>query len=520
MLNPQQQAALDHCLTPGPSLNLIARAGCGKSYTLIAIASAVQGRVFCGAFNRSIADELKAKLPTRPGLDANTLHGAGLGAWRKFTRKVEVDGRKIQTIARKTWAMDNKVAQAADLLIGYAKLAGFGLTNMPYEDVDLWEQLIDHYDIEEEIPTTIKRKVFLESCVWTYEQSLEWCLGRGTEHGVSVLDFNDMLLAPLHYQIRLPQYDWFLMDEAQDTGETRRRLAIGMIGGGRNGGRMVAVGDPQQCIFFFAGASSDAMGIIERELHSTVLPLNVTYRCPRAIVELAQQWVPDFTAHHSAPSGTIRKLHHSDFWAEKFDPHKDVILCRYTRPLAGIAVTLRDKGVPCIVEGQSAKGLLSLVNKWGNDLSMDMYLTLLEGWENQIADDWMAKGRDDKAAAFRDRCGTVRAFAKRLGVRQTTKELARQIEMTFREQDRSGVLTLCTVHRSKGREWERVYLIGRNAYMPSSWAKTGEEIQGEENLQYVAITRTKSELVEVVVPESEPGHRAERDWWDLTAVEG
>ena len=88
--------------------------------------------------------------------------------------------------------------------------------------------------------------------------------------------------------------------------------------------------------------------------------------------------------------------------------------------------------------------------------------------------------------------------------------------MTFKEQDRAGVLTLCTIHRFKGREADRVYLIGRNAYQPSAWASTAEEIQGEANLQYVAITRTKRELVEVVVPESEPGKRADREWWDLT----
>jgi superfamily I DNA/RNA helicase len=513
-LNEQQQSALTHCLTPGPSLNVIARAGCGKSTLLLAIAAAVPGRAFLGSFNRAIADELKSRLPQRPGLNVNTLHGAGLGAWRKHTSRVEVDGRKIQTIARKTWAMDNKVAQAADLLIGYAKLSGFGL-NSPYEDVDAWEQLIDYYDIEDEIPSTIKRKLFLEGCVWTYEQSLEWCLGRGAPNGVSTLDFNDMLLAPLYFRIRLPQYDWFLMDEAQDTGYTRQELAVGMIGGGRTG-RMVAAGDNFQAIYHFAGSSSDGMAAIKNRLGSIELPLNVTYRCPRSVVTLAQQWVPDFTAHPSAPDGIIRTLHHADFWAEKFDPYKDVILCRYTRPLAGIAVNLRDKGIPCVVEGQSSKGLLALVNKWGNDLSIDMYLDLLEGWENQVTDDWAVKERPDKAAAFRDRCGTVRAFAKRLGARQTTKELARQIEMTFREQDRAGVLTLCTAHRSKGREWERVYLIGRNAYMPSSWASTAEERQGEENLQYVAVTRTKRELVEVVVPETEPGRRADRDWWDLT----
>ena len=39
-----------------------------------------------------------------------------------------------------------------------------------------------------------------------------------------------------------PRYDWFLMDEAQDTNEVRRRLAVGMIGGRLGKGRMLACG--------------------------------------------------------------------------------------------------------------------------------------------------------------------------------------------------------------------------------------------------------------------------------------
>ena len=99
-LNSQQQAALDHCLTPGPSLNLIARAGTGKTFTLIQIASALPGRMFLGAFNRAIADELKSRVPGHLSQHVNTLHGAGLGAWRKQYRTVKVDGDKIPEMFR------------------------------------------------------------------------------------------------------------------------------------------------------------------------------------------------------------------------------------------------------------------------------------------------------------------------------------------------------------------------------------------------------------------------------------
>jgi len=510
-LNAQQQAALDFCLTGSGSLNLIARAGTGKTHTLLAIASEIRGNAFLGAFNRAIADELQRRIPQRPGLEANTLHGAGLRAWRSFYRNTKVDGNKMRAIARKIWPMDRKAAVAAEMLIGFAKQSAFGL-DMPYEDVDLWERLIDYYDIEEEIPATVKRKFFLEGCVWAYEQSLEQCIGKGNR-GECALDFNDMLLAPLYYRIALKTMQWVLLDEAQDTNETRRRLCLAMIGGGR-AGRLIAVGDPAQSIYGFSGATADAMGLIRKQLNSTELPLNVTYRCPRAVVELAQTWVPDFTAHPTAPNGVIRHISHKDFWLEKFDPITDVILCRFTRPLAGIAATLRERGVVCVVEGQSGKSLLALAGKWG-EISLDAFRTLLDEFEEAKVKEWTLEDRLDKAAAVRDRCGTVRAFMRGMGMSMTPRDLARQIEMTFREEDRTGVLTLATVHRSKGREWVRVYLIGRNEYMPSGYARQDWEMEQERNLMYVAVTRTKKELVEVDVPETEPGKRKEREWWEL-----
>ena len=61
------------------------------------------------------------------------------------------------------------------------------------------------------------------------------------------------------------------------------------------------------------------------------------------------------------------------------------------------------------------------------------------------------------------------------------------------------VLTLSTVHKSKGREWQRVYILGRAKYMPSPYAKKAWQIEQESNLEYVAITRAIAELIDVPV---------------------
>ena len=62
------------------------------------------------------------------------------------------------------------------------------------------------------------------------------------------------------------------------------------------------------------------------------------------------------------------------------------------------------------------------------------------------------------------------------------------------------VLTLSTIHKSKGREWHRVYLLGREKYMPSPYAKKDWQMEQEKNLEYVAITRALKELIMVTAP--------------------
>jgi superfamily I DNA/RNA helicase len=509
--SPQQEAIFAFPASHSGSLNLVARAGTGKTTTLVELCHRIPyGRITLAAFNRAIADELQSRLPARPGLTANTIHGIGLKAWKSVYRRVEVDGNKVRNIARATWARDSKTANAAETIIGYMKGAGLGI-NAPYEDLDEWEKIIDHFDLEDEIPSSIKRKVFLESCVWTYEMSLECCEGKGAKGGIPTLDFNDMLLAPLYHRVPFPQVEWAMLDEAQDTSMLRRLIMLAML---KSGGRMVAVGDEFQAIYGFAGADNTAMELIKNSLGSHELPLNVTYRCPRAVVELAQQWVPDFTAHESAPAGIVRTIDHEDFWGEHLNPGTDVILCRVTRPLVGVAIALRNRGIPCVVEGQSAKSLTYLANKWG-DIPLPRFMDMLAGYAEEYANEHAEDLA--KVARMRDRVGTVMSIALPMGQGKTTKDLRTQIEFMFREgeRDRAGVLVLCTIHRAKGREWDRVFLLGRNRYQPGWWVTQPWELDQERNLEYVAVTRTKKELVEVDVPEPQPGKREERQWWDL-----
>jgi DNA helicase-2/ATP-dependent DNA helicase PcrA len=58
-----------------------------------------------------------------------------------------------------------------------------------------------------------------------------------------------------------------------------------------------------------------------------------------------------------------------------------------------------------------------------------------------------------------------------------------------------NAVTLSTVHKSKGREWPRVFLLGQEKYMPSKYARQAWQLEQEMNLIYVAYTRAMSELI-------------------------
>ena len=84
---------------------------------------------------------------------------------------------------------------------------------------------------------------------------------------------------------------------------------------------------------------------------------------------------------------------------------------------------------------------------------------------------------------------------------------------TNSDKDKRELTTFSSVHKAKGREWERVYLLGRNEYMPSKrvlMQGNKEFIKQQDNLQYVAVTRVMKELIEIDV-ESKKKEGRQRD---------
>lgn len=494
------------------SCNLIARAGTGKTTTIIELAKRIRSteNIFLGAFNKAIAEELKTRI-ARPNVEAGTMHSLGFKLWRGIAKgRTEIDAKKTFGIIKRfgIFEFDKEPKNILNSAIGFAKQGGFGLKQAPsYIVHESWSELFDYHDLWDELPGYVSPEKMLEACVKVYAESMRMC-----EEQDPLIDFDDMILAPLMFGAPKGMYDWVMIDEAQDTNMVRRLLAQWVL---KPGGRMIAVGDPRQAIYAFAGANHDAMDLIKADMGSVELPLSITYRCPKNVVALAQTLVPDIQAHESAPEGVVRTINHKDFWKEDLRD-TDVILCRNTRPLIGVAKRLRKMGIPCSVEGANGKALIALASKWGEDIQIGQMESKLSVYVDTQVAKWEWKNRLDKAEAIKEKQECLLDISSELEEFDSVLSLVKHIEKMYGEkwgEDTRRILRLCTVHRAKGREWDRVYLLGRNIYMPSKWAKKERELGQEDNLVYVAWTRAKRELVEVNCKLKK--NREEPEWWEL-----
>jgi DNA helicase II / ATP-dependent DNA helicase PcrA len=486
--SPQQAAFYSWIKTGTGSAIVRAVAGAGKTTTLIVGLELMEGLIFFGAYNKEIANEIQRRAPQKPGLTISTMHAAGFRAWGGACReKLKVDGNKCRDIYRDACSRHPGYVPfegAVLALVSYAKQAALGVLK-PLGDNAAWLDLIDHFNIDtlEEDALVIKlaKKVMQKS----YELD------------TSIVDYDDMIYAPLVHKVRLPSYDWVLIDEAQDTNASRRALALGML---KRGGRLVAVGDEHQAIYGFTGADADALNLIQVAVNAIELPLTVTYRCPKAVVRVAHQYVNHIEAHESAPEGQVEELTAQAFMG-KVKPG-DAVLCRFNAPNIRLAFALIAAGVPARVEGRDiGAGLKKLARRWKSP-TFDALMSNLDAYEEREVAKYRAKEQESRAAAVEDTVNCLKVVIGRAIQTESNlspvEQVCAEVDKIFGTEDsKTPVVLLSSIHKSKGREWHNVFWLQAG---PSKWARKQWELDQEVNLNYVACTRAQSYLGLVEMP--------------------
>ena len=487
---------------------LVAVAGSGKTTSVIKSLRYVrQGKsALLLAFNSVIAKELQDRISTE-GLDprffeGKTFHSLGFVAVRKYLQSKNVnvskpDDKKCRNLVKLLLGASSgnenepsdydRYADFAVKLVGLAKGQGLGcLTPSTYT---AWADLVSHHDLElDHDDSTEERGI---------EIARDLLNSSNDAARAGSIDFDDMLYCVVLWKLKIWQRDWVFIDEAQDTNPVRRAIAKLAL---RPGGRLVAVGDPRQAIYGFTGASHDAIDLIKREFNAEEMPLTVSYRCSKSIVELAQTVVPHIEAFEHAPDGKVETTGLDA--ALPFLGAHDAVLCRQTAPLINLAYTLIGRGIGCRVLGRDIGASLVSLVKRAKARGLDSLLTKLDAYAERETAKFTAKGEEHKADALNDRVESIRTVANSLPENErSVPSLIKAIENLF--SDTNGCLTLSTIHKSKGKEWETVAIL-EPELMPSKWARQDWQYQQELNLQYVAYTRAKSHLIFIKTEKNQP----------------
>lgn len=478
----EQDAIFDWFQNGTGNLVVRARAGTGKTTTIKhGVSLAPERSILMAAFNQRIAKELKAAVDGlgRDGVEAKTLHGLGLRyvRLRQNWPGVRVDNGRDEDIAADVCgreAPDDAVKLVQELASKAKAVEPMTRSARVLERVAKRFRI----DADEEMAS----RGYGDK--WIAEHALA-AMRRACDEDGSI-SFDDMMYVPVRMKWVRPWFDMVVIDEAQDMSYVQLLLAQQAC---KRSGRIVVVGDDRQAIYSWRGADSDSLDRLKDELDARELGLRTTYRCGRVIVERAQQLVPDYNAAPTAHNGEIQTMDVAGMLAS-VQPG-DYVLSRKNAPLVTVCMSLLREGVPARVAGRElGKQIMRLIHKIvkrDGSTTAELLKRLGEWEETQMAKARAFKRkaeREEREREVEDNAEVIRALAAGTTL---VDEIDDKLDALCAE-DPAGVVVCSSVHKAKGLESDRVFVL-------SATLRRGQ--REEENIEYVAVTRARHTLVEV-----------------------
>ncbi len=549
-LDPEQRSAVT---APAGPVCILAGAGTGKTRAVTsriayrALTGDIAGRhVLAVTFTARAAAEMRSRLTVLgvQGVQARTFHAAALRQVRYFAPRL-LAGRampelldskvRVVTLAAAKVGLRADRAAARDLSaeIEWAKsslvepgeyvvAAAKALRETPYEPA----RVADVFDAYERL-----------------------------KRGNGVIDFEDMLRAAVWgieehpdvaEQVR-NQYRHFVVDEYQDVNPLQQRLLEAWLGGRDD---LTVVGDASQTIYSFTGATSSYLVDFPR-LHrgATVVRLVRDYRSTPQVVGLANAVISQargtearlrLELHGQRRPGPEPELR--IFTDEPAEANAVAARCRALvaggTPAREIAVLFRtnaqseayekalsEAGVPYVLQGaerfferpEVRQAMIALrAATRSADAGTPLPAAVVEaltavGWAPDAPPPGgAARERWEALAALVQLAEEYAAQAEEEpGLTGFTEELARRAAQQH-VPTVEGV-TLASLHSAKGLEWDAVFLVGlAEGTLPTTYAKTMEQVEEERRLLYVGITRAREWLWLSYATARSPGGRARR----------
>lgn len=462
---PEQSAIVTASAETTDNLLISALAGAAKTSTLVLIAEALpKVEILCLAFNKRIAVEMQQRLP--PNCTALTLNSLGHRAWSEtLGRRLRLDERKNYHILRELIDKldDEDKREAFDRFSDILKAVAAGKTCGWVPDHEAFRKAKplmrdeDYHQWMDEEPSDLEWYLIRETSIRSMKLALE-----------GVIDYDDQILMPTVFFAFFPRYPLVLVDEAQDLSALNHAMLKKIV---RK--RLIAVGDECQSIYGFRGAHEDSMKVLKKEFSMTELTLSISFRCPISVVEEARWRAPHMKWPEWAKPGEVR---HLTRWSVEDLPEDATIICRNNAPLFNMAIKLLRNGrYPQLTGMDIGKTLIKVMKKLGPpSTSHESVMQRIAEWQRAKE----AKSRNP--GSVRDQAECLRIFARQ------GRDLGEAIAYAEHLLQRHGPIQLMTGHKSKGLEFDNVFILDKDLVRMSE--------PQDRNLLYVMITRAKKTL--------------------------
>ncbi|MFP4133016.1 MAG: UvrD-helicase domain-containing protein [Halothece sp.] len=304
------------------------------------------------------------------------------------------------------------------------------------------------------------------------------------------ISFDSMLWLIWKWKLSTPKRDVLIVDEAQDANPAQINLYEAFV---KAGARIICVGDPAQAIQGFAGADHQAWENLRSKFEAIDLPLSECFRCDRAIIALAQKIIPDIEPRKDAGEGEVKVLA-----KEKITENLqagDLLICRRNAPLIKHCLEALNEGFKATIRGREIGAeLANLAHQFTQDKGGVKHFNWQEC--NQTLTERALKLKDElkeeQADILEDKRDCLMNFHYQWG-NLPIEEFKKRIRALFNDDNRPAIV-FSSIHRSKGDEGERVFILGCNHLPFQSKHMMAWQRQQELNIQYVAITRAKHSL--------------------------
>jgi DNA helicase-2/ATP-dependent DNA helicase PcrA len=555
-LDDEQRAAVT---APAGPLCILAGAGTGKTRAIThriayrALTSEIESRhVLAVTFTARAAAEMRARLAVLgvTGVSARTFHAAALRQVRYFAPRI-LHGR----------GMPELVESKARLVSLAATRAGVRVDRTTARDLASEIEWAKSSLVEPDEYLVAAAKASREPPLDPVRVGAVFRAYEQVKRANGVVDFEDLLRAAVWAIEEHPdvadqvhaQYRHFVVDEYQDVNPLQQRLLDAWLGDRRD---LTVVGDASQTIYSFTGASSaylldfarhrrDAVVVrLVRDYRSTpqiVGVANAVIRKARGIearlrLELIGQrpggtepeirFFPDEPAEATAVANRCAQLLASGVPAKEM-----AVLFRTNAQSEAYEEALAEAGVAYVVHGaerffERPEIRQAMVALRAAERSTPPETPLVPavvaafeavGWRpDQPPPGGAARESWEALAAL---VGLAEEFGKgaagplAAAAGRTLAEFGVDLRRRATMQHAPAVdgVTLASLHAAKGLEWDAVFLVGlAEGTLPTTYARTPDQLEEERRLLYVGITRARQWLWLSYAGARAPGGRQRR----------